>query len=378
MERAPIIGNTLSWARQVSGLSVEELASAANVKPERILQFEDNSSSPTFKQLVEMAKKLDRTPAFFFMPAPTSPDIPATIDFRQSPELDGLDASTTKALRRAERYREIMLEYVDEAPTPATFIKPFQRAGVKEAAEEMRSIFGIDSDFTPPGPSKEAGFKFWRQLLESHGILVFQTSGVDRGVFRGLSVHHDVLPLILLNGKDFPAGKSFTLFHEVGHLINRASGLCMLEEANNEEALANSFAAHFLMPEAAVRTQLSAADDVIGHIATTFKVSRIAAAIRLKDLGVTDEAAVQSEKARSDAAWKTERDKLRNRDSGPAHWRIRYRDLGPTYVGTVARALQEDRISVLDASYFLDARIPVVDQLVRHYAQGTGSSKPAG
>lgn len=118
-----------------------------------------------------------------------------------------------------------------------------------------------------------------------------------------------------------------------------------------------------------MRTQLSAADDVIGHIATTFKVSRIAAAIRLKDLGITDEAAIQSEKARSDAAWKTERDKLRNRDSGPAHWRIRYRDLGPTYVGTVARALQEDRISVLDASYFLDARIPVVDQLVRHYEQ---------
>ena len=36
------------------------------------------------------------------------------------------------------------------------------------------------------------------------------------------------------------------------------------------------------------------------------------------------------------------------------------------------------RISVLDASYFLDARIPVVDQLVRHYEQGIGSSKPAG
>ena len=368
MERAQINADTLTWARQVSGLTVEELASAASIPPERLLQLEEGTSAPTFKQLVKLAKKLDRTPAFFFMPAPESPDMPATIDFRQSPELDGLDASTTKALRRAERYRDIMLEYGDAEPV--ALAKPFRRPGVQRAAEEMRSLLGINHSFTPPGPSKEAGFKVWRHMVESHGIIVFQTSDVERGVFRGLSVYHEVLPIVVLNGKDFPAGKSFTLFHEISHLINRANGLCMLEEESAEEALANSFAANFLMPETAVRNLMpTTEDDAIGEVASRFKVSRIAAAIRLKELGVLGEDVVQAEKVASDAAWKTERDKLRSRESGPAHWKVRYRDLGPTYVGTVARALKEDRISLLDASYFLDARIPVVDQLVHHYEQ---------
>ena len=92
MERAPIRGETLTWARQVSGLSAEELASAVNVKPERIEAFETGRDTPTLKQLANIARKLDRTPAFFFTSPPKAADLPATIDFRQSPELDGLDA----------------------------------------------------------------------------------------------------------------------------------------------------------------------------------------------------------------------------------------------------------------------------------------------
>ena len=43
-------------------------------------------------------------------------------------------------------------------------------------------------------------------------------------------------------------GRTFTLFHEVAHLINRTSGLCALREFVDEEAIANNFAANFLMP----------------------------------------------------------------------------------------------------------------------------------
>lgn len=370
MDRAPIKPATLTWAREVSGLTVQELAAAAQVKQDQIFAFEDGTTAPTMRQLIKIANKLDRTPAFFFMPPPEAPDIPETIDFRQSAEHDGLDAPTTKALRRAERYRKIMLEYGDAAIEGIRLAEPFGRNHVQEAAAQMRQILGINPDFTPAGPAKEAGFRFWRQLVESHGVLVFQTSEVERGQFRGLSVYHEVLPVILLNGKDSYAGRSFTLFHEVAHLINRSSGLCLLEEQHSEEALANSFAAHFLMPEDAVREQLEkTSDDAIGDIATAFKVSRPAAAIRLKNLGFLEELNVRKELNASDAAWKAERKKLREKGTGPAYWKVRYRDLGPTYVGTVARALRDERISILDASYFLDERIPVVDKLILHHEQ---------
>lgn len=374
MERAPIRGETLTWARQVSGLSVEELASTVNVKPERIEAFETGRDTPTLKQLANIARKLDRTPAFFFTSPPKAADLPATIDFRQSPELDGLDASTTKALRRAERYREIMLEYGDTSNTSAMFPSPFRRGEEQHAAEAMRALVGVDPAFVPAGPTKEAGFKMWRDRMENHGVMVFQTSDVGRSVFRGLSVYHQDLPIVLLNGKDSPAGKTFTLFHEVGHLINRGSGLCLLDEDDTEEALVNAFAAHFLMPEAAVVKKMAEqqTDDPVGTIATHFKVSRVAAAIRLKNLGRIDESAVQREKARSDAMWKREREQLKKKDSGPAYWQVRYRDLGPKYVGTVAQALDDQRISILDASYFLDSRVPTVDKMINAYRSEAG------
>lgn len=367
MDRVPIQGETLAWARRVSGLSEADLARSVGVKPAHVHAFEDGSAKPTFKQLVKIGKKLDRTPAFFFTAPPSAPDIPETIDFRQSEDLNGLDPATAKALRRAERYREIMLRYSTPAPAAVRLPNPFGQGNEDEAAYAMRALLHLDVFFVSGGATKDAGFQFWREALENHGILIFQTSEVERGIFRGLSVHHETLPIILINGKDSTAGKTFTLLHEVGHLINRASGLCTLDENASEEALVNSFAAHFLMPDVAtveLLGKLGDNDDPIGAVAHHFKVSRVAAAIRLKNLGIASEANVQAEKAKSDNAWKRERERLKQKEGGPPHWRTRYRDLGAAYVATIAEALDEERISILDASYYLDSRIPTVDKIL--------------
>jgi hypothetical protein len=73
-------------------------------------------------------------------------------------------------------------------------------------------------------------------------------------------------------------------------LANRTSGLCSLEEGRNEEALANAFAANFLMPEAGVAGLVSDAVqdswDMAEAVAENFKVSALAAGIRLKTLGL--------------------------------------------------------------------------------------------
>ena len=128
------------------------------------------------------------------------------------------------------------------------------------------------------------------------------------------------------------------------------------------------------MPGAAVSEKLSGldSDDLVGVIATHFKVSRVAAAIRLKNLGVVNESAVKREMSLSNSAWKQERDQMKKKEAGPAYWRMRYRDLGATYVGTVARALEEEKISILDASYFLDSRVPTVDKLIDAYRSEAG------
>lgn len=65
MARVPINGSTLMWAREVMHLDEQEIASAAGTTLEKVRSFESGEVMPTLKQLEKLAKKLDRSMAFF-------------------------------------------------------------------------------------------------------------------------------------------------------------------------------------------------------------------------------------------------------------------------------------------------------------------------
>ncbi len=171
-------------------------------------------------------------------------------------------------------------------------------------------------------------------------------------------------------------GRTFTLFHEVAHLINRTSGLCALRESVDEEAIANNFAANFLMPESAVRAQLigraepmAAAEQLARH----FKVSTLAAAVRLRRLEIIDDHDLEAVRSASDDNWERAREAQKQKEGFVPPWRLRYRDLGPTYIGAVAHALEDRRVDLVDATYLLNARLPMVEQLLDEYYRTGGA-----
>jgi Zn-dependent peptidase ImmA (M78 family)/transcriptional regulator with XRE-family HTH domain len=367
--RAPINGSTLRWAREALHLEPGELARPAKVSKERILAFESGDAEPTFNQLQKIAKKLDRTVAFFFTDAPSKPDVPETADYRGYSG-EPIPYELARELRRAEQHRETVLQFDDDVPRPS-LIKMVNQHNAATRAQELRQQLGLGDGFCPKAPPGNQLLNFWRNLLEQHGFLVFQTTGIDLKVFRGLSIYHDALPIILLNGADSHNGKVFTLFHEVAHLANRTSGVCVLDRDVGEEAIANAFAANFLMPEAYVRATASAASgtplELAQEVANEFKVSDFAAAVRLRVLNFITDDDLDLIRAESDRRWQEQREKHKQGKGGPPHWRVRYRDLGSSYVGTIARALEDERVDLLDASYLLDAGIPTVQRMVDEY-----------
>lgn len=374
MARAPINPETLAWARKVGQVTAEELATALNVKPGRVAEFEGGEALPTFRQLTLMASKLDRPLGFFFAPPPAAPDVPETADFRGRGH-DDLPADLAREMRRAEQHRDAMLELTGR---PANRISDgaITWRTVATRAAALRKFFGLTDAFVPPESHNNQVFNFWRGLLEENGVLVFQATKISLDTFRGLSIHHDDLPLILVNGADSPMGRTFTLFHEVAHLINRTSGLCALRESVAEEAIANNFAANFLMPESAVRTRLSSPiepDVDVDRLARHFKVSPLAAAVRLRRLDIINDDDLEAIRSASDSNWQRAREAQKQKDSFVPPWRLRYRDLGPTYIGAVARALEDRRIDLVDATYLLNARLPMVEQLLDEYHRTGGA-----
>ena len=374
MTRAPIDGRTLQWARNLGRVSRDDLARALGVRPERIAQFEAGESQPTFRQLTLIATKLDRPLGFFFAPVPAASDVPEAVDFRGRVHDDELPANLVREMRRAELHREALLD-LEIGHGEELQLHPLTWGNLKESAADVRRQCGLLETFVPTESQVNQVFNFWRGMIEARGILVFQTTKIALETFRGLSIYHHELPIILINGGDSASGRTFTLFHELAHLANRVSGLCILTESIDKEALANGFAANLLMPESAFRKSLRPFDDPYEFsvdLASMFKVSPLAAAVRLRTLKVIDDEDLAEVRQRSDALWLQTREKRRRSADFVPPWRLRYRDLGSSYIGAVAQALEDRRVDMMDATYLLNARVPMVEQLLSEYYRTGG------
>ncbi len=198
--------------------------------------------------------------------------------------------------------------------------------------------------------------RLWTQALESQGVLVFQSGKFSLEEARGVSLYHSELPIVLLNGKDAPAGRIFTIFHEVFHLIRGRGGLCGLEEDVSEERLCNKFAAEVLMPIDAVKSEANSecGIDLVRHLSKIFKVSDFAMAIRLFQQNMIDQDVLNVARAGTKSSPASEEDKTSI--IIPYH-KIRLRDIGRRYASAVFNAYERDEITFAHTSRLIGAKV---------------------
>ena len=106
----------------------------------------------------------------------------------------------------------------------------------------------------------------------------------------GFLIEVDNQHVIYLNKKDSMNRKRFTIAHEIGHLKLNHLGVRMRDSTTSQgtdenEVLANAFAAELLMPEELVEWVYPMVNSV-SRVAQVFGVSEIAAYNRLKNLGI--------------------------------------------------------------------------------------------
>ena len=278
--RVDVNGAVLTWARETRRLDLGVAAHKLGISPERLARWEEEVEKPTPGQLRKMAKQYVRPICAFFLPAPPTDDEPGLKDFRRMHEAEvavDLSPELWVEIRLARERRAEASDLATEAgvDVPSLALTASLSDDPEEVAEGFRRALGVTLEEQFRWRTQFEAFAVWRAAVEQLGVLVFQTGRspkqfVEPKEARGFSISEDILPVIVVNGKDKVTARCFTLVHELAHLALRNAGVCDLHnlrgrqgsEFDRVEVFCNHVAGATLVP----RTALTATSQVRSHL----------------------------------------------------------------------------------------------------------------
>lgn len=303
--KVPITPEVLGWAVAESGYGPDEIARAIHVPPQAIRAWIEGTERPSLGEARALATKLRRPLAVFLLPDAPRSTSPA-VEFRRLPGSDRreLNPEERNALRDAVRVQRIVSWALQESRAETVSLPAHRISDDAEAvANSLRDLLAIPSDVRLGWRSPPQALAGWRAALEQIGVLVFLLP-MGRSSCRGFSVWDEHAPLIVANTWWNPAARSFTLIHELAHLVTRTSSACLGpgvpptgRHGDATERWCEAFAAAVLLP--AHETERHLEEDAgwqtgekitdlqpVAKIARRMNVSLRAATLRLIKMGI--------------------------------------------------------------------------------------------
>jgi Zn-dependent peptidase ImmA (M78 family) len=380
----------LVWARETAGLTVTKAAKSLvlggkKIRPEEaLLQYEQGLKEVSRPLLAKMATTYRRPLLVFYLPKP-----PAAAergeDFRTVPEeiriesKGHLDALVRDIYVRQELIKNI-LQDAEEA-IPKDYVGSISRhLDVAVASQQLGNLIDFDLKAFRKYPKPEDAFSYLRKCVEQTGTFVLlignlgsHHSNIPVEAFRGFALADKIAPLIVINDQDAPAARSFTLLHELSHILLGATGLSGSRAEAKIERYCNDIASTLLMPAGEIEAKEWPTENIdvllrsiSGH-ARNINVSGSMIAYRLFSAGLINDNTWQkiSEKLRElwlikKAAKKDDRDD----SSGPSYYVVRRHKVGNALLELVNRTMREGALTATKAGRVLGVKPANVYNLV--------------
>lgn len=264
--KALITPEVLKWARKKRiRLEIDYVAKKLKMESKDLEAWENGSDQPTISQLKKIAKLYKTHISVFYLPEPPV-GFQSLIDYRVLPEPSAINEEQTYKLNaniiEAFERREMLIgfyELLEELP-PQVTLKVNEEEPAREA-KKITEFLEFNRAQLQQANDPYAALKFWKQSIEAKGILVCQTSvnthlSVELETVRGFCIAQRPFPVIVLNPKDSPYGRIFTIIHELVHIalgksIIQNTGFRGIENPalNQTEVFCNRVAAEVLVPE---------------------------------------------------------------------------------------------------------------------------------
>ena len=289
----PINPKVLKQCRLQVGL--EDINEAIQVTgTPKLAAYEEGAANPTYKQIQKIAEAYC-VPGWVFNE--NAEEIPKEYNFSKesNPVFRSLknnkvklNYQVIKLINHVVSRRKFLLEIYeddDDRDVPkfnknelnANDIIAHGGIDPIKLADKASSWLGINIPESIEGKNVKEVYVYYKERIEEKGVLVFMTSPynhwskIEPKIMRGLALYDDIFPIIVVNGTDAVVAKTFTLIHELGHILRRdtmldeESNILDSRNTNKSEVFCNQFAANLLMPHeqfAKVISKYSITEDI--------------------------------------------------------------------------------------------------------------------
>lgn len=259
------------WAIERAGYYVDEFLQA---HPD-VSAYAQGEKQPTIKQLENFAKSVHVPVAYLMLPAPPIETSPIPM-FRGKAGKGKFDLNVYQTVLDVQGRQEWLSDYLtenelDECP----FVGKYDiQTPVKEMAEIIRQLLGLEPDWMIDFKNPDSAINFIVEKMEDSGICVFFNGIVGNNTHRPLDVEEcrgfalageTNAPMIFVNNSDSKNAQLFTLAHEFTHvLVGVSAGYGGFEGEYHDavESYCDKVAAEFLVPEELLRKYWSDSNEV--------------------------------------------------------------------------------------------------------------------
>ena len=371
------------WARENAKLSTEEAAHKLGFKDslkstavEKVMALENGERDVSRALLFKMAQQYRVPLLTFYLDRPPKigdrgkdfRTLPGTFGKKESANVDVLirDIRARQSTIREtliDSDEEIRLEFIG---------KHTVESGVITVVDTIREVLGLDLAEFRRQKSIKAVFQYLRQQVEAAGVFVVLNgnlgshhTNISVEAFRGYSISDDIAPLILINDHDAKSAWSFTLMHEMTHLILGQTGISGVNNKLKVEQFCNDVASELLLPQVEFerfRIANNNFDDLVAEISEFAKYKRLSSshiAYRLYKRGDINRPLWGHLREFFREQWLESQKQARRKDKsqpgGPSYYVIKNYKLG-SLVGLVRRMTSSGVLTTTKAGMLLGVR----------------------
>lgn len=277
------------------GVDVDQLARAAAISNSRLHEMMQGERKPSIVQVQKLASKL-AVPPYAFYADKYYPEEDPLLDFRWKDVRQFKPGLLAPQFERFFGLVELIKDINDDVNID------LQSASLEESPEQiaaaMRAKLRLD-DIQFTATSASLFYAEFRKRIEELGVFVIHTSLKEHRL-RGFALFDNSMINNIIGINTFHqnhASRSFTLAHELAHIMLKNSGVSdTLRVRNDVERFCNRFAISLLAPRRSIVqdfddfeefTDYDDAVDVARTLSTKYRISISALLLRAVELGYT-------------------------------------------------------------------------------------------